>query len=163
MINKSNLWFLTLAGIILILAIYYIGGPIETTDMVFSANVSNDEEISITEESEILTAMRVTKEEEDLKDLQVLQEVLLNNKSTIEEKNDAYEQIMTKNEIKSLESKLEEKINELFKVSSFVDISDNKIKIVIANKKASYELANNIISTINKELDGDFYVTVKFE
>lgn len=163
MINKSNLWFLTLSSIILVLAIYYIGGPVETTDMVFSATTVSGEEITITEESEALTAMRVTKEEEDLETIKVLQEVLLNNSSTVEEKNDAYEEIMVLNNLKSLEDKIEEKINKEYSVSSFVDITDNKLKVVIANKKASYELANKIISYINKELDEDFYVTVKFE
>lgn len=163
MINKSNLWFLTLSSIILVLAIYYIGGPVETTDMVFSATTGSGEEITITEESEALTAMRVTKEEEDLETIKVLQEVLLNNSSTVEEKNDAYEEIMVLNNLKSLEDKIEEKINKEYSVSSFVDITDNKLKVVIANKKASYELANKIISYINKELDEDFYVTVKFE
>ena len=102
MINKSNLWFLTLSSIILVLAIYYIGGPVETTDMVFSATTGNNEEITIVEESEALTAMRVTKEEDDLETIKVLQEVLLNSKSTVEEKNDAYEEIMVLNNVKSL-------------------------------------------------------------
>lgn len=163
MINKSNLWFLTLSSIILVLAIYYIGGPVETTDMVFSATTGNNEEITITEESEALTAMRVTKEEDDLETIKVLQEVLLNSKSTVEEKNDAYEEIMVLNNVKSLEEKIEESLNSKYSISSFVDITDNKLKVVIANKKASYELANNIISYINKELEDDFYVTVKFE
>ena len=163
MINKSNLWFLTLSGIILVLAIYYIGGPIETTDMVFSASTNNSDEITITEESESLTAMRVTKEEEDLEAMKTLQDVLLNASTSIDEKNDAYEEIMTLNNTKSIEEKLEKLINESYSVSSFIDITDNKIKVIIANKKSSYELANKIISTINKELKEDFYVTVKFE
>ena len=92
MINKSNLCFLTLSSIILVLSIYYIGGVNETDKMVFSANTS-DEEVVVIEESEALTAMRISKEEEHLNELTVLQEVLLNQKSTTDEKNDAYEKI----------------------------------------------------------------------
>ena len=103
MINKSNLWFLTLSGIILVLSIYYIGGPIDTSEMVFSATADNGEIIEISEENETLTAMRVTKEETHLNEMQVLQEVLLNTNSTIDEKNDAYEQIKMLNSKKSLE------------------------------------------------------------
>lgn len=162
MINKSNLWFLTLSSIILVLSIYYIGGVNETDKMVFSANTS-DEEVVVIEESEALTAMRISKEEEHLNELTVLQEVLLNQKSTTDEKNDAYEKIKLLNDKKSLEEKLESKILQEFKVTSFVEIDDDKIKVIISNKDDSFKLANNVIKLINANVKDDFYVTVKFQ
>ena len=162
MINKSNLWFLTLSSIILVLSIYYIGGVNETDKMVFSANTS-DEEVVVIEESEALTAMRISKEEEHLNELTVLQEVLLNQKSTTDEKNDAYEKIKLLNDKKSLEEKLESKILQEFKVTSFVEIDDDKIKVIISNKDDSFKLANNVIKLINANIKDDFYVTVKFQ
>lgn len=162
MINKSNLWFLTLSSIILVLSIYYIGGVNETDKMVFSANTS-DEEVVVIEESEALTAMRISKEEEHLNELTVLQEVLLNKKSTTDEKNDAYEKIKLLNDKKSLEEKLESKILQEFKVTSFVEIDDDKIKVIISNKDDSFKLANNVIKLINANVKDDFYVTVKFQ
>ena len=162
MINKSNLWFLTLSSIILVLSIYYIGGVNETDKMVFSANTS-DEEVVVIEESEALTAMRISKEEEHLNELTVLQEVLLNQKSTTDEKNDAYEKIKLLNDKKSLEEKLERKILQEFKVTSFVEIDDDKIKVIISNKDDSFKLANNVIKLINANVKDDFYVTVKFQ
>ena len=83
--------------------------------------------------------------------------------ATIEEKNDAYEQIQHLNSNKASEEKLESIINDTYSVKSFVQIKDTTIKVVIANKDDSYELANNIINTVNNELDGTYYVTVKFE
>ena len=162
MINKSNLWFLTLSSIILVLSIYYIGGVNETDKMVFSANTS-DEEVVVIEESEALTAMRISKEEEHLNELTVLQEVLLNQKSTTDEKNDAYEKIKLLNDKKSLDEKLESKILQEFKVTSFVEIDDDKIKVIISNKDDSFKLANNVIKLINANVKDDFYVTVKFQ
>ena len=38
MINKSKLWFLTLSGIILVLAVYYVALPGPATYSVFSSN-----------------------------------------------------------------------------------------------------------------------------
>ena len=35
MINKKNLWFLTLTSIILVLAIYYVTMPLGNDNMVF--------------------------------------------------------------------------------------------------------------------------------
>lgn len=163
MINKSNLWFLTLSSIILVLAIYYIAIPGDTVQSVFSANENNNSVVTSIEESEIITAMRVSKEEELLESMQNLQEILLSDSSTIEEKNDAYEQIQHLNSNKASEEKLESIINDTYSVKSFVQIKDTTIKVVIANKDDSYELANNIINTVNSELDGTYYVTVKFE
>ena len=73
------------------------------------------------------------------------------------------EQIKYINVSKSNEEKLEKNINKSFEVTSFVQIKDNTIKVVIANKEDSLELANKIISLVNKETNNEFYVTVKFE
>lgn len=163
MINKTNLWFLTLSSIILVLAIYYIAIPGESDIMVFSSSPTEDIIDISMEESEILTAMRVSKEEEHLDSIQLLQDILLDNTSSIDEKNEAYEQIKYLNSTKASEEKLEGIINDNFKVSSFVEIKDNKVKITVVTNEHSYTLANNIITTVNEELDNAYYVTVKFQ
>lgn len=163
MINKKNLWFLTLTSIILVLAIYYVTMPLGN-DTYVSSNVDDDKEVMVNiEESEALTAARIEKQEQDLTEIKKLQEILLSNDKTIDEKNEAYEQIKYINVSKSNEEKLEKNINNSFEVTSFVQIKDNTIKVVIANKEDSLELANKIISLVNKETNNEFYVTVKFE
>lgn len=163
MINKKNLWFLTLTSIILVLAIYYVTMPLGN-DTYVSSNVDDDKEVMVNiEESEALTAARIEKQEQDLTEIKKLQEILLSNDKTVDEKNEAYEQIKYINVSKSNEEKLEKNINSNFEVTSFVQIKDNTIKVVIANKEDSLELANKIISLVNKETNNEFYVTVKFE
>lgn len=163
MINKKNLWFLTLTSIILVLAIYYVTMPLGN-DTYVSSNVDDDKEVMVNiEESEVLTAARIEKQEQDLTEIKKLQEILLSNDKTVDEKNEAYEQIKYINVSKSNEEKLEKNINNSFEVTSFVQIKDNTIKVVIANKEDSLELANKIISLVNKETNNEFYVTVKFE
>jgi hypothetical protein len=163
MINKKNLWFLTLTSIILVLAIYYVTMPLGN-DTYVSSNVDDDKEVMVNiEESEALTAARIEKQEQDLTEIKKLQEILLSNDKTVDEKNEAYEQIKYINVSKSNEEKLEKNINKSFEVTSFVQIKDNTIKVVIANKEDSLELANKIISLVNKETNNEFYVTVKFE
>ena len=162
MINKSKLWFLTLSSIILVLAVYYIAIPSPATSSVFSSkNANNTEEIEI-EESEALTAMRITKDEENLQAIQTLQEVLLDSSKSLEEKNNAYEQIKYLNANKSLEDKLEKDIYENYKYNSFVSINDNNLK-VIANKDKSIEVANELIAFVNTKTDRSYYVSVKFD
>ncbi len=163
MINKTNLWFLTLSSIILVLAIYYIAIPNSETSLVFSSSPGSEKIETNIQESEVLTAMRVTKEEEHLESIQTLQEILLNTSKSVDEKNEAYEQIQFLNSTKALEEKLENDINNQFSVSSFVELKENKAKIVIVGKKHSYSLANDIITLVNKESNNAYYVTVKFE
>ena len=165
MINKKNLWFLTLTSIILVLAIYYVTMPLGNDNMVLSSENNNTEkEVMVTiEESEALTAARIEKQEQDLNDIKKLQEILLSDDKTVDEKNEAYEQIKYLNASKSTEEKLEKNINNSFELTSFVSIKNNTIKVTIANKEDSLDLANKIITMVNKETNNDYYVTVKFE
>ncbi len=166
MINKKNLWFLTLTSIILVLAIYYVTMPLGNDNMVLSSDNNNNTEKEVMvniEESEALTAARIEKQEQDLNDIKKLQEILLSDDKTIDEKNEAYEQIKYLNASKSIEEKLEKNINSSFELTSFVSIKNNTIKVTIANKEDSLDLANKIITLVNKETNNDYYVTVKFE
>ena len=96
MINKKNLWFLTLTSIILVLAIYYVTMPLGNDNMVLNSNNNNNTEKEVMvniEESEALTAARIEKQEQDLNEVKKLQEILLSEDKTIDEKNEAYERI----------------------------------------------------------------------
>ena len=166
MINKKNLWFLTLTSIILVLAIYYVTMPLGNDNMVLNSNKNNNTEKEVMvniEESEALTAARIEKQEQDLNEVKKLQEILLSEDKTIDEKNEAYEQIKYLNASKSIEEKLEKDINSGFELTSFVSIKNNTIKVTVANKEDSSDLANKIITLVNKETNNDYYVTVKFE
>lgn len=163
MINKKNLWFLTLTSIILVLAIYYVTMPLGTDNFVINEQNESKEVMVNIEESEALTAARIEKQEAELNDIKKLQDILLSSDKSVDEKNEAYEQIKYINVSKSNEEKLEKNINNEFKVTSFVQIKDNTVKIIIANKEDSLELANKIINLVNKETNNEFYVTVKFE
>lgn len=161
MINKKNLWFITLTSIILAVSIYYIAIPGETLSMV---SKYLNEDVSITSlESEELTTLRVMKEEEDSNTMKELQDTLLNEELTVAEKNEAYQKIKNLNNEKSLEEKIERILKDTYNLSVFVSIKDDKAQIVLDNKEGNYELANNIINTVNKELNNTYYVTVKFE
>lgn len=161
MINKKNLWFITLTSIILAVSIYYIAIPGETLSMV---SKYLNEDVKVTSlESEELTTLRVMREEEDSNTMQELQDTLLNEELTIAEKNEAYQKIKNLNNEKSLEEKIERILKDTYNLSVFVSIKDDKAQIVLDNKEGNYELANNIINTVNKELNNTYYVTVKFE
>jgi stage III sporulation protein AH len=161
MIKKQNLWFLTLFSLILVLSVYYLTMP----SSLFSTNNSkdtNDENVSV-QESEILTALRVESEDERDAMRKEFKMVLTNIEATVEEKNNAYEQLKLLDVVKGHEEELEAIIKEKYKLNSFVKIDDDQIRIVIASSKHNTELANNIMRSIQEQFDDKMYISVKFQ
>ena len=102
MINKKNLWFLTLFSLILVLSVYYVTMPSEllmttNNDYTNTTEVLNNEETSEPtiniEESNILTALRIESEEQVSNEIEELQSILVNADASPEEKNIAYEKL----------------------------------------------------------------------
>lgn len=169
MINKRNLWFLTLFSLILVLSVYYITMPSEllmttNNDYTNTKEVSKIEEPEVSiEESSILTALRIESEEQVSNELEELQSILVNADASAEEKNLAYEKIKNINNIRTEEEKLEKIINETFNLKAFVKINGDQIRVVISSDKHDTELANNIIRKIQENYEQNKYISVKFQ
>ena len=161
MINKQSLWFLTLFSIILVLSVYYIAMPSNTL-ATLKENDTNKETLNITE-SDALTSLRVESDEETQTTMNELQSILLNEKSSLEEKNNAYEKIQNMNFNKSKEESIEKLITENFKLQSFVKIDKDNIEFTISKKDHDLILANQIIRKIQEEYTNKMYITVKFQ
>ena len=167
MINKKNLWFLTLFSLILVLSVYYITMPSELLLTNNSSYLKEDkkktEQTAVeVNESEILTALRVTSDEKLDKELDSLKQVLSDSKSTVTEKNQAFEKIKQLNENKTKEKELENKIEQIYKLKSFVKIDNNNVKVTINSNKHDTSLANKIMRTINENID-NVSVTIEFK
>ncbi|HIR59909.1 MAG TPA: SpoIIIAH-like family protein [Candidatus Onthousia excrementipullorum] len=174
MINKQNLWFLTLFSLILVLSVYYITMPndlliasssTETKEKAKKEDTSSDDEKTISEvdEADSLTALRVSLDEERDKEKEELKTTMTKEDATTDEKNNAYEQLKYLSVIEGEEEKLEKLIKEKHKLDSFVKIDNNTITVVAAKKKHDVTLANNIMRTIQGEYDTKKTITVKFE
>lgn len=176
MINKKSLWFLTLFSLILVLSIYYITMPSElllTTNKNVPSlkeekknekenNSNNKTEVKI-EESDLLVSLRVESDEAMNKEIENLQEVLTNSKSSVEDKNKAYDKIKEINDNRSVEEKLESQIKDTFKLESFIKINNNQISVTVKSEEESDKLANNIMRTIQSNFNDSKYITVKFQ
>jgi len=163
MINKQNLWFITLFSLILVLSIYYVtmsdDALMALQEDVKTENVSTVE----VQKSNVLVALRVEEEENVLAEIEKFQTILLDDAATIEEKNDAYNSLQTLNSNKGKEHEIENKIKETHKLESFVKIDGDQISVVIASNDHSTELANNIIRTVQQMYNSRMYITVKFQ
>jgi len=177
MINKKSLWFLTLFSLILVLSVYYITMPNElllTNNNTPSTKEESSEEVvsekdkdsnvSVeVEESSILVALRVEADEEMLKELEELQEILTDTETSVEEKNNAFEKMKDINITRGEEETLEKKILDNFKLKAFVKINGDQIRVVVASDKHDTSLANQIMRSIQENYTNKMYISVKFQ
>lgn len=171
MINKQNLWFLTLFSLILVLSVYYITMP---NDLLIASNTTEVKDTDTkekeektaketVEETDNLTALRVNLDEERDKEKTELKTTMTKEDATTDEKNNAYEELKYLSVIEGEEEKLEKIIKKEYNLNSFVKIDNNAITVVAAKKKHDVTLANNIMRSIQNEFDTRKIITVKFE
>lgn len=166
MINKQNLWFLTLFSLILVLSVYYITMPNDLLSKAVSTQEKENKKEKVeetVEEISSLTAMRVSLEEERQGMMDDLQEQLTSDTISSEEKNNAYEQLKYLNTLQSKEEELEKQLKKEFKLDSFVKIDNTNISVVCVSSKHDNALANNIMRLIQSGYENKMYITVKFQ
>ena len=161
MINKQNLWFVTLFSLILVLGIYYVSMGDETLTAL-AGNNDISEVVEVTE-SDVIVALQVEDDESVLEQMAEYQNILLDTSATLEEKNDAYEGLQALNNNQSECEKIEKLISKEFKYDNFVKIDGDTISIVIASSEHNTEIANKIIRAVQELYDTQKYITVKFE
>ena len=161
MINKQNLWFITLFSLILVLGIYYVSMGDETISVLAGDN--DVSEVVEVKESDVIVALQVEDDESVLKQMTEYQNILLDAEATIEEKNDAYNALQALSNSQSECEKIEKLITDEYKYDNFVKIEGDTISIVIASNKHDKELANKIIRSVQRLYDTQKYITVKFE
>ena len=162
MINKQNLWFLTLFSLILVLSVYYITMPDNLLNNLEVNTPTKEVSINI-RESEVLTALRVADDEEILKEMDNLQKILLDESTPAEEKSNAYDSLKELNLNKGKEQMLEQKVMERHNLKCYIKIKNDQIKVVATSDKHDAELANKIIRTIQEHFKDQMYITVKFQ
>ena len=167
MINKKNLWFLTLFSLVLVLSIYYVTMP---NELLITNNgniieddleVSNDNvEIS---ESSIISALKVEDNNQVLNDITTLKEKLTNSDISVEEKNMVFEELKALNNNSSKEETIESKIKSTYSYDNFVKIDNDQVRVVVGTKDHNVELANNIMRLVQSEFDKKMYISVEFQ
>ena len=163
MINKQSLWFITLFSLILILGIYYITMPSQFLKNIEDVKTVNNEISVDVTESDKFISMRALRDEELESAMKNLETELTNDSLSLEEKNQVYEELKVLNLTKGKEEILEEKLEEKFKIKSYIEIENDKIKVVINSSTHNASLANDIMRCIQEEYEDKKFITVKFE
>ena len=165
MINKKNIWFLTLFSLILVLSVYYITMPSElllnNTNLSETTKDNNDD--VVIETSNIISALKAEDNEAYLKQLDSLKLILMDKEKSVEEKNSAFDQMKELNIHKSEEENIEKQLNETFSLKTFVKIKDDQIKVVVDSSEHDTTIANKIMNLVQSNFDEKMYITVQFK
>ena len=162
MINKKNLWFLTLFSLVLVLSVYYITMPSEllTTNNVEIVNPSA--EVSI-EEANVIEILKQEDNNNTIDEINKYKATISDEEASIEDKNEAFDAIKLLNQISSKEELLEEKIKTEHNLDSFIKIDGDQIRVVIDSDEHTNSLANDIMRTIQSNFDTKQYISVQFK
>ena len=93
MINKKNLWFLTLFSLVLVLSIYYVTMP---SDIFDNESVSKEEDIVVKDVS-LISSMRLEDDANVLKEINDLKSKLTSKDISSDEKNTLFDELKTIN------------------------------------------------------------------
>ena len=164
MINKKNLWFLTLFSLILVLSVYYITMPSELLVSNNSENIDKDNAIVTNiEETSVVEVLKIEDNATTLDEISKLKETIANTEATTEDKNKAFDTLKELNQISSKEELLEEKVKTAHNLDSFVKIDGDQIRVVIDSDDHSTHLANNLMKTIQENFDSKKYISIQFK
>lgn len=162
MINKNNLWFLTLFSLVLILSIYYITMPSELLSTEKDKSTEKTAKVE-TSEVDLISALRLEDESSGEEEVNKLKETLSNAKATVEEKNTAFEELKRVNGKQAKEEMIEEKLKTELKLDTFVKVDGDQIRVVVGSKEHSASLANEVMRLIQELFDSKMYISVQFQ
>ena len=165
MINKKNLWFLTLFSLVLVLSIYYVTMPedlLKATTNLNNIELTKEVDMEVTS-SDVIAALKVEDDTKNNDTISELQSKLNDEKTSIEEKNNVYEQIKTINTNSGIEESIEEKVNTTYSCNTFAKIENTSVKVVVDKCENSKTLANNIMRLVQEQFDNKMYISVQFQ
>ena len=161
MINKKNLWFLTLFSLVLVLSVYYVTMPKE---LLITNNSKEDsiKDIEINETS-IIEVLKENNTTTMLEEISKLKSTIGDSNTSLEDKNKAFDALKLLNQISSKEELLEEKIKNTYSLDSFIKIDGDEIRVVADASEHDNKLANDIMRTIQSNFDTKQYIVVEFK
>lgn len=161
MINKKNLWFLTLFSLVLVLSIYYVTMPNEIFDKELAGEITNKVDTEI-KETTIVASLKVEDDTEVQEKINNLKEKLTDTSVSTEDKNTYFEELKLINKNSSKEETIETKVKELCSCDNFVKIDGDNIRVVLDSDDSNTSKANEIMRLVQNEFDNKMYISVKF-
>ena len=160
MINKKNLWFLSLFSLVLVLSVYYITMP---TELLLTNNDNIDNVNMDVSEASIVDTLKKQDNTITLEEINKLKATISDKDVLEEDKNKAFDSLKLLNQISSQEELLEEKIKNTMNLDTFIKIDGDQIRVVVDSNEHTSTIANNIMKTIQSNFDTKQYIVVQFK
>ena len=162
MINKKNLWFLTLFSLVLVLSVYYITMPKELL-LTNNGNELDDDIKTKVEETNIIETLRTEDSANTLEEINKLKATIGDDSASTDARNEAFDALKLLNQISSKEELLEEKVKNTLGLDSFIKIDGDQIRVVVNSDESSSSLANKVMRTIQENFDTKQYISIQFK
>lgn len=161
MINKKNLWFLTLFSLVLVLSIYYVTMPNEIFDSELAGD-NLDEVNTEINETTIIASLKVEDDTLVQEKINNLKEKLTDTSVSTEDKNTYFEELKLINKNSSKEETIETKIKEMCSCDNFVKIDGDNVRVVLDSDDSNTSKANEVMRLVQNEFDNKMYISVKY-
>ncbi|MGF2617031.1 SpoIIIAH-like family protein [Rossellomorea vietnamensis] len=183
LLKKQTVWLLTMLSLVIVLSVYYITSPTQqATDMAAGEEESsaqteetsaeNEEaaaegEVDIVTEAagdEVFETLRMEFLDQRSRSREELETKVASADLSIEEKNEAIEQMDKLKELATTETVLETMIKTMGYEDALVRADGEQVRITVKAKEHSAADANQIIRLVNDELGGAMQkVAVQFQ
>ena len=161
MINKKNLWFLSLFSLVLVLSVYYITMP---TELLLTNNGDTIDNVNMDiDELSIVETLRKQDSNATLEEINKLKATISDKDVLEEDKNKAFDSLKLLNQISSKEELLEEKIKNTMNLDTFIKIDGDQIRVVVDSNEHTNTIANNIMKLVQSNFDTKQYIVVQFK
>jgi stage III sporulation protein AH len=186
LLKKQTVWLLTMLSLVIVLSVYYITSPAQqATDMAnvdesspaqgeeTSAETSENEEAAAEGEVDIVTeaagdevfeTLRMEFMDQRSKSIEELETKVASADLSIEEKNEAYEQMEELKQLATTETVLETMIKTMGYDDALVRADGEQVRVTVKAKEHTAADANKIIRLVNDEIGGAMQkVAVQFQ
>lgn len=164
MVNKKNIWFLTLFSLIIVLSVYYITMPKELLLSNLKSTFNDTDSANINmEESSVIDVLKLEDKEKSDKEKEDLKKILTDSKASIDKKNEAFDKMKNLDINTTEEENISKHVKDEFKYDTFVKIDSDKIKVIVVADKLDTKTANQIMRFIQKDYDSKKYITIEYK
>ena len=158
--NRQALAFLTLFSLILMLSVYYVTLPPDTTSVMSEQEQKNEEEISTQEQARTSLQQEADKKKDE--EINKNSNVVSSPDANETDKQKALETIDQLKNSKALQEEIVKVLSDAGYMAD-VEISENTCIISIFEQQESKELAKSIMKLVNTKIKNEYFIEVTFK
>ncbi len=162
--NRRLVSFLSLFSLVLVLSIYYVLVPVNTSTLNDGGIGDNSSEVSVSSgEDAYFESLELAKVSKFNDEIDELNQIVASSSSTMDEKIEALEMIAQKNKMNKEEKALKQAIKEAGYSNAYVEYEDNIVNILVSKKDANKVDAVTIIKLAYEKLGNSYIPSVSFK